>query len=530
LVLPSSEAKRGNPLPERFVPFLYALTIYQRILSEFMADISHQPDWHPELRRMPSGIPGLDHLAGGGLPHARATLLCGTSGSGKTVFATQFLAAGIQQYEEGGVFVAFEETPKDIRENMAGFGWDIPRWEKAGKWRFVDAGLRPEEEEALIGDNFNLEALRARIRHAVEMSGAKRVALDSLSAIFTRFDNAGKVRREIFLITSLLKELGVTSVFTTELLASVDATRFEVEEYVADAVILLRHVLQETKRRRTIEVLKLRGGNHRSGQHAMSITPRGINAISVGSIRLVQPSTTNRIASGSAELDGMCGGGFFRDSVTIVSGATGTGKTLTAMQFIQSGAAEGDRCLFLGFEESRSQLVRNASSWGIDLEAIEKQGLLRIDCEFPEARTLEEHLAGIQLVMDEFQPGRVVVDSVTAMERVARDSDYQEFVLSLTSLIKQRQIAGLYTSTTNHLSNITTVTEKNISTLTDAIILLRYVEMQGRIARAITVLKMRGSFHEKTVRAFEISEEGLVIGEPLSHWSGMLGEKPNKEP
>ncbi|TWT33490.1 Circadian clock protein kinase KaiC [Posidoniimonas corsicana] len=481
-------------------------------------------DSEHNVPRLPTGIPGVDALAFGGLPKGRATLICGTSASGKTVFSVQFLACGIAEHKEPGVFVAFEETPQDIRENMAGFDWPIPEWEEQGVWRFVDAGLRPDEEEHLVAGDFNLEGLRTRIKHAVESTGAKRVALDSLAAIFTRFPDAGVVRRELARMTAGLKELGVTAVLTTELLNSEeDTTRFEVEEYVADAVVMLRNHPSVARRRRTLEVLKLRGGRHKTGEHAFSITGEGIHAIPVGSLALTQPSTDRRVSSGSKQLDEMCSGGFFQDSVTIVSGATGTGKTLTAMQFLKGAAESGERALFLGFEESRPQLVRNAKSWGIDLEKMEDDGLLQIHCQLPESVSLEIHQITIKQMLDEFRPQRLVVDSITAMKRVADEGYYRDFVLGLTSSIKQRQVAGLYTSTTDELSGVSTVTEQNISTLTDAIILLRYVEEPDGVARGITVLKMRGSGHEKSVRRFEISSRGMQIMEPFDHLSGILG-------
>jgi len=474
--------------------------------------------------RLPTGVPGVDELTNGGVPLGRPTLICGASASGKTVFSVQFLIEGIRQHGEPGAFVAFEETPQDVRENVAGFGWDIPRLEAEGKWRFINAGLMPDEEETLVNGDFNLEGLRTRIGHAIEQIGAKRVALDSLAAIFTRFPNAGTVRRELFRLTSMLKELKVTSVLTTELLqAHGDMTRFEVEEYVADAVLILRNRPSRAQRRRTMEVHKLRGGRHSTGEHAFSISGDGIKAIPIGSVELTQPSSDRRVSSGSEELDAMCQGGFFQDSVTIVSGATGAGKTLTAMQFVRGAADSGEKALFLGFEESRPQLIRNALSWGIDLEAMESSGRLRIECQFPESLSLERRLVAIQESIDEFGPDRLVVDSITAMKRVSEEPQYRDFVLGLTSMIKGRQIAGLYTSTTDELSGVSTVTEQNISTLTDAIILLRYVELETGVARGIAVLKMRGSGHDKTVRRFEITSEGMQIGEPFSRPSGILG-------
>ena len=475
------------------------------------------------IPRLRTGIPGLDELTHGGVPRGRATLVCGTSASGKTVFSVQFLAEGIERGEPG-VFVAFEESPQDVRENMAGFGWDIPQWEADRKWAFVDAGLLPDEEEQLIGGDFNLEGLRTRIAHAVKKLGANRVALDSLAAIFTRFPNPGTVRRELFRMSWMLKQAGVTSLLTTELLqAKGDITRFEVEEYVADAVIVLRNKQSVARRQRTIEVLKLRGGKHNTGEHSFAISEDGISAVPVGSLALGQPSTDRRITSGCEELDAMCSGGFFQDSVTIVSGATGTGKTLTAMQFLRGAAESGERAIFLGYEESRPQLIRNARSWGIDLEAMESANQLQIHCQFPESTSVENHLVDIKKHLDEFKPGRLVLDSITAIQRISGPETYRNFVLGLTSIIKEQQIAGLYTSTTDELYGVNTVTEENISTLTDAIILLRYVEDANQVGRAITVLKMRGSAHEKAIRRFQITDRGMQIEGRFDRPTGILG-------
>jgi len=475
------------------------------------------------IARLPTGIPGVDMLTQGGIPNSRATLVCGVAASGKTVMSAQFLAEGILEFDEPGAFVAFEETPQDIRENMAGFGWDIANWEATGKWRFLDASLHPDEEEYVLGGNFNLEGLRSRIRHVIESTGAKRIALDSLAAIFTRFPDSGTVRRELFRMTSMLKEMKVTSMLTTELLQTrEDTTRFEVEEYVADAVIVLRNLSSVARRRRTMEVLKLRGGSHNTGEHAFSIGTSGIQAIPVGSMALAQPSTDRRITSGSLELDEMCSGGFFQDSVTIVSGATGTGKTLTAMQFLRGAAESGEKAVFFGFEESRPQLMRNARSWGIDLEAMESSGQLEIHCQFPESVSLERHQVAMRNIIDEFHPDRLVVDSITAMKRVSDLANYRDFVLGLTAIIKEKQIAGLYTSTSEDLYGGTTVTEQNISTLTDAIILLRYIEDTSGVARAITVLKMRGSGHDKTIRRFKITGDGMQIDGPVEGVRGVF--------
>jgi circadian clock protein KaiC len=479
------------------------------------------------IDKLPTGIPGLDLITEGGLPRNRTTLVTGSAGSAKTVFAVQFLAEGIKE-GENGVFVTFEESPKDIRENMKGLGWDITEWEKGGRWAFVDAS--PQPEETVVAGSYDLGALLARIENAVTRVKAKRVAVDSLGAIFTQFSAAALVRRELFRIAVALKGMGVTSVMTAERNEEYgEISRYGVEEFVADNVIILRNILEDEKRRRTIETLKFRGTHHQKGEYPFTVIPgEGIIVIPLSAIELKQKSSNVRISSGNPELDSMCGGGFFRDSIILVTGATGCGKTLMTTEFIAGGAAKGERSLLLAFEESRDQLFRNADGWGIDFEDLEKKGKLKVVCVYPEAAGLEDHLIRIKKLVEEFKPNRLAVDSLSALERVASLKGYREFVIGLTSFIKHHEIGGLFTATTPTLMGGTSVTEAHISTITDSIILLRYVEILGEMRRGITVLKMRGSKHDKDIREFTIDDKGMHVGNPFRNITGILSGFPQQ--
>jgi circadian clock protein KaiC len=481
----------------------------------------------PVLKKVSTGIPGFDSVAHGGLPQGRTTLVAGTAGSAKTVLAAQFLVEGIRQAGEAGVFVTFEEPPADIRANMAGLGWEIEQWERDGLWTFVDASPQPEDEDIVTGD-YDLGALLARIEHAVRRAGATRISLDSLGAIFARLTDSARVRSELFRVASALKTIGVTAVMTAERTDEYgDIARHGVEEFVADNVIILRNALADEKRRRTIEILKFRGTRHEKGEYPFTIVPgQGITVIPLSAMELTQRSSVVRITSGSDDLDRMCGGGFFRDSIVLVSGATGTGKTLMVTEFVAGGATRGERCLLFAFEESREQLFRNATGWGRDFEQMEKDGHVVVACEYPEVSGLEDHLIRMKALIDEVKPARVAVDSLSALERVAGLKGPREFVIGLTSFLKERQIAGLFTSTTPTLLGGTSVTEAHISTITDSIILLRYVEMFGEMRRGLTVLKMRGSRHDKDIREFTIDEKGMHIGRPFRDVAGILSGNP----
>ena len=481
---------------------------------------------HTPVEKIATGISSFDIIAKGGLPRNRTTLISGTAGSGKTIFAVQFLAAGIEAGTPG-VFVTFEESASDIRKNMLSFGWDLGKWEAEGKLAFVDASPDPSVDIIEAG-SFDLGALLARVQHGVRKVKAERVAVDSLGAVFSQFSDQSIVRSELFRIASALKAMSVTAVLTAERTDDYGPiARFGVEEFIADNVMILRNVLEEESRRRTIEILKFRGCDHQKGEYPFTIVPDGgVIVIPLSAMHLSMRSSDVRISSGNAALDEMCGGGLFRDSVTLISGATGTGKTLTVTQFLQGGATNGERCLLLAFEESRDQLARNATGWGFDFGQMERDGLLRIVCDYPDVSGLEDWLVTIQAAIRDFKPHRVALDSLSALEHVGTAKAFREFVIGLTSFIKHQEITGLFTSTTQSLMGGDSITETHISTLTDSIILLRYVEMFGEMKRGLTVLKMRGSAHDKAIREFTIGQGGMIMGRPFRNVTGILAGAP----
>ena len=474
------------------------------------------------VKKLPSGIEGLDHVTRGGIPIGRATLVAGTAGSAKTIFGLQYLAAGIAQFDEPGVFVTFEESPADIRKNVGSFGWDIAAWEAQRKWVFVDASPEPAHTPVATG-SFDLGALIARIEHAVKSVGAKRVVLDSLGAVFSQLGETQGIRHELFRAASALRKMNVTALITAERLHDYgDIARYGIEEFVADNVIILRNILEDEKRRRTLEILKFRGTEHSKGEYPFTVTEAGIVVIPLSAIELKQRSSDLRVTSGNPQLDDMCGGGFFRDSIILISGATGTGKTLSVAHFVKGAAAAKEKCLLFAFEESREQLIRNATGWGLDYESMEKDGLLKVVCDYPEVKGLEDHLLTMKKIINEFKPHRVAIDSMSALERVSSLKSFREFVIGLTSFIKHQEVTGLFTSTTPTLMGGTSITEAHISTITDTIILLRYVEIYGEMRRGLTVLKMRGSKHVKEIREFMIDEHGMHIGKAFRNVSGIL--------
>jgi circadian clock protein KaiC len=472
-------------------------------------------------------IEGFDDISHGGLPAGRTTLVSGTSGTGKTLFAVQFLYQGITHFDEPGIFVTFEESPTDIIRNAQSFGWQLQKLVDEGKLFILDASPDPEGQE-VIG-NFDLSALIERIQYAIRKYRAKRVSIDSVTAVFQQYDAASVVRREIFRLVARLKQVGATTIMTTERVEEYGpVARFGVEEFVSDNVVIVRNVLEGERRRRTLEILKLRGTTHMKGEYPFTITNQGISIFPLGAMRLTQRSSNLRVSSGVTTLDEMCGGGFFKDSIILATGATGTGKTLLVSMFLQEACKVGDRAILFAYEESRAQLSRNAYSWGIDFEDLERQGLLKIVCAYPESAGLEDHLQIIKSEISEFKPSRIAIDSLSALARGVSNNAFRQFVIGVTGFAKQEEITGFFTNTTDQFMGSNSITDSHISTITDTILLLQYVEIRGEMSRALNVFKMRGSWHDKGIREYIISDKGPDIKDSFRNFERIISGSPTR--
>lgn len=463
--------------------------------------------------KVETGIPGFDAITMGGLPCRRATVLAGQAGSGKTVFAAHFLAEGVRRGQPG-VFVTLEEPASDLRANMATLGWDAVAWEATGDLAIVDASPLIRDNGAVA--SYNFETLAAQIGHAVDATGAERLVLDSLNTVLAFEESVAIARQKLRQLITALRGMGLTVLLTVETPDDPGTTlsRFGIEEFVADSVVLLRHIHEGKVRRRSVEVLKMRGAMHRKGDFGFTVLPgQGVVVLPQAVIQYGQQTQPRRVSSGVAGLDELSGGGFFHDSIILVNGPTGTGKTLTGTEFLNAGAEAGERVLLLSYEESPGQLFRNAAAWGIDLVKHQEAGLLKVVALYPEVASLDDHLIEIMEVVDAFKPTRIVVDSLSSLERIGSSATYREFVIGLTSFVKQEEITMLVTlSTESLLGGTTTPSEGHISTLTDVIVLLRYAAEPGAIRRAVTLMKMRGSAHDPSVRSYTITAQGMQVG------------------
>ena len=474
--------------------------------------------------KLTTGIRGFDHVSMGGLPERRATVVAGQAGSAKTLFAAQFLAEGVR-LGQPGVFVTLEEPAADLRANLHTLGWDIAAWEAAGDWRFVDASPVITEAQAA----YDVETLSAQIGHAVDATGAHRLALDSLSGVVSLQPDATIARQLLRRLVSSLRRMGLTVVMTIETPADPGGalSRYGVEEFVADNVVLLRNIREGSFRRRTVEVLKMRGAMHHKGDVPFTIVPgKGIVVLPVTAPQLDAAPYRERVDTGSAGLDELTHGGLFRASSTLLSGPTGTGKTMLASQFAGAGAAGGEKVLVMAYEESREQVIANGAALGHDFAAYERAGLLHIASLYPEVASLDDHLVEISDLIAGFAPDRLVVDSLTALERLGSDLSYRAFVINVTSLVRSAGLASLFTSSSRHLIGVTSVTEAHISGLIDTILVLRHVEVGSELRRGIVVVRMRGSGHEHQIRELVIGDNTITVGAAFTGLGGVLTGNP----
>ena len=471
------------------------------------------------LPKTPTGISGLDEITLGGLPKGRPTLVCGAAGCGKTLFAMEFLLRGAEQHGEHGVFMAFEETEQDLSQNVRSLGFDLDRMVADGKIS-VDH-IRVERSEIEETGEYDLEGLFLRLGLAIDSVGAKRVVLDTLESLFGGFTNQAILRAELRRLFRWLKDKGVTAVITGER-GEGQLTRQGLEEYVSDCVILLDHRVKEQVSTRRLRIVKYRGSTHGTNEYPFLIDEDGIHVLPLTSLQLNHPASNERISSGVPRLDAMLGGeGYYRGSSILISGTAGTGKTSLSAHFAQATCQRGERCLYLAFEESPAQLIRNMKSIGVDLTPWVKKGLLRLESSRPTLHGIEMHLATIHKMVDNFRPQVVIIDPISNFSSAGTLADAEAMLLRLIDFLKARQITAMFVNLTAG-GNAWEKTDLGVSSLIDTWILLRDIELAGERNRGLYVLKSRGMKHSNQIREFLITSEGIRLEDVYVGPEGVL--------
>ena len=462
-----------------------------------------------QLEKCPTGITGLDEITRGGLPKGRPALIAGSAGSGKTLLSLEFLVHGIVKYNEPGVFVAFEETAEELTKNVASLGFNLDTL-VAKKKLSVDY-IYIERSEIEETGEYDLEGLFVRLGHAIKSVGAKRVVLDTVEALFAGLPNPAILRAELRRLFRWLKNMGVTAIITGER-GEHSLTRYGLEEYVADCVILLDHRVTDQISTRRMRVVKYRGSAHGANEYPFLIDEEGISILPITSLGLAHEALKVRVSTGIPRLDAMfSGGGYYRGSSVLVSGTAGTGKTSVAAYFADALCRGGKRCLYFSFEESESQILRNMRSIGLDLSKWTKKGLLKFHSARPQLFGLETHLMEMRRVIGAFKPQAVVIDPVSNLTAVGNQFDVTSMLTRLVDHLKVEKITSVFTSLISDVSE--SAAGVGVSSLMDTWITLQDIQTNGEKRRGISIIKSRGMGHSSQVREFKMTNKGIVITE-----------------
>ncbi len=461
------------------------------------------------LAKCPSGIPGLDEITYGGLPRGRPTLVCGTAGCGKTLFSMEFLVKGAVEYDEPGVFIAFEETAEELAQNVRSLGFDLDDLVDRGKLS-VDY-VHIERSEIEENGEYDLEALFIRLGFAIDSVGARRVVLDTLEVLFGSLSDEGILRAELRRLFRWLKDRGVTAIITAERGEGV-LTRHGLEEYVSDCVILLDHRVTDQVSTRRLRVVKYRGSSHGTNEYPFLIHEGGVDVLPITSVGLDHEVSRERVSSGLERLDAMLGGeGFYRGSSILISGTAGTGKSSLSATFVDAACRRGERAAYFAFEESQNQIVRNMQTIGIDLAPHLARGLLMFRTARPTAQGLEAHLALIYRIVRDLRPQVIVLDPITNFVSVGSTDQIKLMLIRLVDYLKLHGVTAMFTSLTHGGNASAESTDTMISSLIDSWLLLRDTESNGERNRVLYVMKARGTPHSNQVREFVITPAGIEL-------------------
>ena len=471
-----------------------------------------------------TGIRGLDEVLMGGVPKGRSTLIAGGTGTGKTVILNEFLYQGITQFKENGVYVAFEESKRDIIKNVKSFGWNYASLIAQKKLAFVDAGaLREMTFES--SQNYDLSPLIERVKYALKTVKAKRLVIDGLDNLFSRFRNKDAVRQALYQITAELKTSEVTVLMTAEKLGSDKGlSRYGVEEFVADGVIEIELIKGQQQFLRRMFAVKFRGAAFRSGIIEFEITDKGLLIYPKIPVENVVAKTDFQVRKGFGikGLDDILGGGIPQGHLVLVSGNTGTGKTMFGMHFLKQGIVEGENAVFVALEEPVEQVKKTALSHGWDFNRYEKEGKVNFVTTNLIDISNDKLLYQIISAVEGINAKRVLVDSIsTLLSATMSEEQVRQFLLQLSGYFKAKGITCImnclssasFGAARGQLLSSLVTNEMRLSSVTDGIIMLLFVERGQKIKKLLTVLKLRGSQHSKEIFSFEIEKGGVKMGE-----------------
>jgi circadian clock protein KaiC len=460
------------------------------------------------LKKLQTGVPGLDILTLGGIPEGRATLIAGRSGTGKTVVGLQ-IAANLARQGITTIVLAVEETPDDLKDSGDSLSLGISELARQRRLHFVNIG-RPMDGPTIVSGDYDLFGLVHRIEAAVKESGARAVVLDSATALFSPRPAPEALRSHFFQLVHTFRTLGLTSIILAEAGADYGPlTTMGVEDYVCDLTLVLRNIVDSGRRRRSIEVNKYRRSAHYKGEYPCTVTSRGLAVFPLDAKEYPADANVERYSSGVDGLDALTHGGWLRNAIMIVRGPTGSGKTMLAGLYARAGAARGERVVYYGFEETRPILLRNYREIGMPMEKYIEAGNLKVLCRYPEATSLEDLLVDLRMGLEELTPSLIVLDSISSIEHASSQKGFRQFMIGVAAILREHGRSAFITQTT--AADTVEETAPYLSTIADAILTLDYTLDSYEMNRTMRLIKMRGSAHETVPYRLDMESGGLRV-------------------
>jgi circadian clock protein KaiC len=467
-----------------------------------------------------TGIYGLDGIFLGGILKGNIVLVEGAPGAGKTLLGLEFIYRGITESDEPGIIVVFETSPRKLVRDAAGFGWNLDELQQQNKLKLIFTSPQVLYQELRSPDSLLLEA-------AAEI-GAQRIFIDGISLLRTlpngngSHGNGDSSYRELLqqLIEGLQRE-NLTAILSHEVIIhETQSSTLEVAEFLADTVLVLRREHRERGIYRSLEITKSRGQDYDAGKHTLRITGgKGLEVFRRVQARprgaAAQPtSTAKRSVIGVEAIDTLIGGGLFEGSTTMVVGVSGVGKTVLGVQLLLEGALkQGKRGLLVSLDEHPAQIVRNSETLGLNLREQIDLGTIQVYFESPQELEIDIHLDRIIRTIEEYKIERVLIDGMTTYSAALGDQrTYREFFHALVGYSKHNLLTTFFNYENPELFGVSQyMPDFAVSSITDNIILLNFVELGNTLRRAITVAKARGSDHSFVTREFKIEQGGIHL-------------------
>jgi circadian clock protein KaiC len=437
-------------------------------------------------------------------------LLIGGPGAGKTVFALQCLVNGARRHRAPGIFVAFEESPRQIIANGATFDWGLAGL-SAKKLFLMDAHLSPTLVKA--GD-FDLAGMLAMLAAKKQEIDAQWIVFDGIDVLLTLLQDPAAEMRELYRLRDWLADNALTAIVTAKTESrSAESEHYGFLQFMVDCVVRLERRQEDRISVQTLQITKYRGSGYAAAEFPLSFGPSGIEVGATKPPEIGHQASAERLSAGFERLDAMLGGGVFRGSSTLITGVPGTSKTTLAGKFIEAACSRGERALFVSFDEGAEQIMRNLSSVGIALKAHVKSGLLLMHSARTEGISAEEHLLKIRSLVREHRPHCMVIDPLTAIAKSGALGAARTVANRLIYMIKDEAITLMVTALCESDGPESEATDLQVSTIADTWIHLSYLVRSGERNRAITIIKSRGTSHSNQVRELVLSDSGLSLSD-----------------